>query len=275
MHITATVIWKMLCLSFVGDPAVLLQAKSNKSATAEGVFSTMMTASRQSSKHLPASQPSSSKVAPADALQTFSRQTEQLLLDKVFTDVVCTTLSPPVQLHQFGSSAAAGCCSEATAVQADASLWKQAGADQPPHCTLEERVQKRKAEQLVAQEQARQEAVARQCSAAEAMLRSCEVTGFSQSGHDAADGVMLESQSCSSSGLQIACINLALSPAQVTQKSVACPVSTEAGAAAVNTTQSVKDPMKRIQLLALQQELNAARQTVADLERMIAEVHET
>ena len=176
----------------------------------------------------------------------------------------------------FGSSAAAGCCSAATAVQADASLWKQAGADQPPHCTLEDRVQKRKAEQLVAQEQARQEAVARQCTAAEAMLRSCEAAELSASGQEAADRALLESQSCSSSAHQPACINLTMSPARDTQKGLVYPVSTEPNAvAAVNGLHSVKDPMKRIRLLALQQELKAARQTVADLERMIAEVHES
>ena len=250
---------------------LLMKAKPIKPAAAEGVFSTMMTASRQSSK-LPASQPASGTTPSADQPQTFSRQSEQKLLDSIFSDVDCTATSAQACPQLPSLSTSRSCCTDVVAVHAEQSLWRSASLGEPPHCSLEIRVQKRKAEQQVAQEKAKQDAIAQQCMAAEAMLRSCETAEPSQMLDDPAGKGSLESQSCTSS--ETACINLVLSPAHGSHAVVPQPahVPAKACAATMNGLHHVKDPMKRIRLMALQQELKAARQTVADLERMILEV---
>lgn len=264
-----------MSLIFPGDPVLLMKTKSAKSAAAEGVFSTMMTASRQSSRQQSASQPQASTAASSDTHQTFSRHSEQMLLDRVFSDVLDTSASAPAQLQSFGFGAASRCCSEATAVEGEASLWKQASQDEPPHCTLEDRVQKRKAAQHIAQEQARKEAIAQQCIAAEAMLKSCETAEPSGSVNKAVDKQLCSLRNCPESGGQSMCIDLVSSPGEKSQEGATCSQQLPAAACAavLSKLQDVNDPMKRIRLLALQQELKAAKQTVSDLERMILEVN--
>lgn len=242
--------------------SVLLIANPGKPRAVEGVFSTMMTASRQACKPAAASCGSTHSAVTSE---TFSRASEQALLNRAFSPVDTAASLPPhlprskqvVESHWSMVATAV-----ATAVDHAQSLWKRASQQSPPACTLQQRVLKRKAQQAIVQEQARQTALVQQCAAAEAMLGPCEEEQ-SQAPCQGLSGC----QHCTGLQRPPACIDLALSPGQDTRLgSVSAHSQKQAG------SQQTFDPMKRVRLLALRQELKAAKQTVTDLERMILEV---
>ena len=258
-------------------PVSLPTAKSGKPKAVEGVFGTMMTASRQASK------PAAAACSSAhfnDTSETFSRASEQALLSRAFSHVL-TPASQYVQLPKSGQAKRTDwsvvATAVATAVDHAQSLWKRVSQHSPPACTLQQRVHKRKAQQAIVQEQARQDALVQQCAAAEAMLGACDDAEQSQAPCQGPGQGLSGPQPCTGpcTGLQPppACINLVLSPEQNSQL---CCVGAHSQKRAVLSTgsQQSHDPMKRVRLLALRQELKAAKQTVTDLERMILEVEQ-
>ena len=248
------------------------------SAASQGVFMTMMAASRQ--KAVPTT--SAADIASSIALaQTFSRSQEEALLERIFTNPLATPSAPLLGPVNSSQRLADG-PSQAKAVGVCESLWTRAACCDPPECQLHERVQKRKAEAEMQRQLLKRQSLEQQHAAADAVPLSrasqqslrCTNADVSTShssrhpahpGPDNADCIILTS---SSDTMHAHLTDFLPSASQVphVNVSVSQPVT--------SSTQTI-DPMKRMQLQALQQELTAAKQTVADLERMIRAVQQS
>ena len=254
------------------DQPVISQAASQ--AASQGVFSTMMAASKHSSKPVA---PSSSSI-PASTEDICCRTQEEQLLARIFASQASSSAVAVVPLGS-NSQPRRACSTSAQPVSPSRSLWACAGHSDPPGCRLQERVQKRKAEA------ATQAEVVKQQRAEQLRVQQCKkitVPDVSmQSSHSEAQQTALAGLStvgdvdrfsnsrCSAEAAD--CIVLTSSPGNThnmpsegrcTSSQCFQPVVQHASA-------QTMDPMKRMRLQALQQELKAARQTVADLERMI------
>lgn len=246
------------------------------SAASQGVFMTMMAASR----HKAAPATSAANNAPSvPVAQTFSRSQEEALLERIFTNPLATPSAPllgPVKSSQRLTDGP----SQAKAVGVDESMWTRAGSCDPPECQLHGRMQKRKAEAEMQRQLLKRQSQEQQHAAADAVPLSrasqqslrctnAEVSTSQSSSHaahpgpDDADCIILTSSSDTvHAGLTDALPSASQTPH--VDVSVSQPMTTQ-----------TMNPMKRMQLQALQQELMAAKQTVADLERMIRAVQQS
>lgn len=232
----------------------------------------MMAASKHKSK--PAA-PTASGL-PLSAEDTCcSRSLEEGLLARIFASRASSSAAVAVVLPGPGSQGLRAGCSQAQPVSPSRSLWACAGRDDPPGCQLQSRVQKRKADAVMQAEVVKQQRAQQlRLQAPDVSLASsqsephhsalCEpsivavdgVDSFSKSGAsaEAADCIVLTSPHDCAHGKSSEGRCLSSQPSQ--------SVSQRASA-------QTMDPVKRMRLQALQQELKAARQTVVDLERMI------
>ena len=240
-------------------------------AASQGVFSTMMAASKQKSKTVA---PSSSDI-PASADDTWCRSQEEQLLARIFA----SQASPSAAAVVLSSSQRLRACStEAQPGSLSRSLWACAGRSDPPGCRLQERVQKRKAEaamqaEVVKQQRAEQLRL-QQCNLSDVTLLASQSeaqhTALCDLSTTAADEIDSFSKSrCSAEAAD--CTVLTSPHEHAHGKSVEgrCLSSQLSQHVSQQTSARTMDPVKRMRLQALQQELKAARQTVADLERMI------
>lgn len=239
-------------------------------AASQGVFDTMMAASKQKSKG-----PAASASGPTASTSSCGRSHEQALLARVFASQAAAVL-PPAVLSSLCVQRIAEGSSQARCVSPTRSLWVCAGRSDPPACRLQDRVKKRKTEAAVqaevlkkqhVEQQTQQYGVPEQSSASSladvqhtAFCEPCSLytqdrVGKSGCSAEATERTVLASvqDDVHDKANQGTCM-LSQQPAQ--------PVLQQA------STRTV-EPMKRMRLQALQQELTAARQTVADLERMI------
>lgn len=245
--------------SVVLQPAI---SQSASQAASQGVFSTMMAASKQKSK--PAAPVAS--VTPASAVLAVDiccRTREEGLLARVFAPPA-TSLAARVVLSGPCSQRLKEASSQAQPVSPSRSLWVYAGRSDPPGCQLQERVQKRKAEAAMQAEVVKQQRAEQPCNAPDVSLPSSQSAlhvpssvdndQFGKCSAEAADCIALISphENAHDKSSEGRCMSSQPSQPVVQQASV-----------------RTMDPVRRMRLDALQQELRAARQTVCDLERMI------
>lgn len=240
-----------------------LASQPASQAGSQGVFSTMMAASKQKSKGAALS------ASDATALMaSCCRSQEEALLARVFASVL-----PPAAPSGVNTQRLQEGCSQAQCVSPRRSLWVCAGRSDPPGCRLQERVQKRKAEAAMQAEAVKKQHAQQmhQCSAPEqlpschaevqhvSLLEPCSMDNPERLPHpgssaEAADCIILDSVQDDACGKLI---------------EGKCMLSQPAQCVLQQASARTMDPVKRMRLQALQQELKAARQTVTDLERMI------
>ena len=250
-------------LSALSQPAISQPASQ---AASQGVFSTMMAASKQKSKPVA---PSSMGIPAED---TSCRSQEEQLLARIFA-----SQAPPSSAAVVLSSSQRlrACSTQAQPVSPSGSLWACAGGSNPPGCRLQERVQKRKAEaamqaEVVKQRRAEQLQV-QQCNAPDAALLASQSEGQHTALHEvsAVDDVDRCSKArCSAEAADCIVLTSPYQYAHETSREGRC-LSQPSQHVSQEISARTMDPVKRMRLQALQQELKAARQTVADLERMI------
>lgn len=265
-------------MQLADQPFTSTEEEVPSSAASQGVFMTMMAAASRHKAGPATSAPDNAPSVPA--AHTFSRSQEEALLERIFTHPLATPSVPllgPVKSSQRLTDGP----SQAKAVDVAESLWTRAACCDPPECQLHGRVQKRKAEAERQQQLLKRQSQEPQHAAADAVppsrnsqaqqsmrctnadVSTCHSHAAHPGPDDDADCIILTSSS------QTVHANLtdALPSASQTPHvdvSVSQPVTTQ-----------TMDPMKRMQLQALQQELMAAKQTVADLERMIRAVQQS
>ncbi len=236
---------------------------------------TMMAASRQKGPLAAAADPDATSSEPIT--HVCSRSQEEALLDRIFSNSGATS-SGPVVFSAQSSQWHGGGLSQAKAVRVSESLWTHTACCDPPGCQLQERVHKRKAEAELQKQMVKEQALEQRQIASQAAATSCSSQAQGSQSRDAACANKFES-SCiigNAGGDYADCIVLT-SPSRAVHAHRTCTVSQPASVeVAVSQTASAQtlDPMKRMRLQALEQELKAAKQTVADLERMIKAVEQ-
>ena len=265
--------------SVLSQPVI---SQSTSQAANQGVFSTMMAASKYKSKPVALS----SSGNPASAEDTCCRSQEEQLLARIFASQASSS-AVAVVLSGSSSQRLRACSTQAQPVSPSCSLWACAGRSDPPGCRLQERVQKRKAEAAMQAEVVKQQRAEQQ----RAEQQRAEQQRFQQS-NNTPDVALQSSQSdmqrtalcelskdddvsrCSkstSSAEAADCTVLTSPPGNTDNNSNEgrCMSSQPVQPALQQAYTQTMDPMKRMRLQALQQELKAAKQTVADLELMI------
>ena len=240
--------------------SVVLQPASQ--AASQGVFSTMMAASKQKSK--PAAPVASVTPAPAvSAVDICCRTREEGLLARVFAPPA-TSSAARVVLSVPCSHRLKEASSQAQPVSPSRSLWVYAGRSDPPGCQLQKRVQKRKAEAAMQAEVVKQQRAEQPCNAPDVSLPSSQSALHVPSSVD-------NDQFGNCSAEAADCIALISPHENAHDKSSEgrCMSSQPSQPVAQQASVRTMDPVRRMRLDALQQELRAARQTVCDLERMI------
>ena len=236
------------------------------SAASQGVFMTMMAASR--SKRVPTVTADPTPSVPPT--QSFSRSQEEALLERVFTTSLAAS-SVPVIGPAHCSQRQPDSLSQAQAVRVSESLWARAACSNPPECQLQDRVQKRKADAETHRQMVKRQSLEQQHAAADAVLASSTSHVAHQSQRaDAASVDTFQTSTSSTFSGDTDCI-IVTTPIPVHDQTTARVLQSTGDDVCVPPSVDVQtmDPMKRMQWQALQQELKAARQTVADLERMI------
>ncbi|DBA72598.1 TPA: hypothetical protein ACH3X2_010350 [Trebouxia sp. C0005] len=165
--------------------------------------------------------------------------------------------------------------SQAQAIRVSESLWARAACSDPPECQLQDRVQKRKADAEMHRQMVKRQSLEQQHAATDAVQPSSILNSAHQSQMpDAASIDILQTSGQATSSTpsgDIDCI-IVTSPSIPMHDQTTAKVSKRMGddvCVPPSVNVQTMDPMKRMQWQALQQELKAARQTVADLERMI------
>ncbi|DBA82641.1 hypothetical protein WJX77_003618 [Trebouxia sp. C0004] len=235
------------------------------SAASQGVFMTMMAASR--SKSVPTAMADLHPSVPP--IQSFSRSQEEVLLERVFITSLAAS-SVPVVGPAYSSQRQPDSLSQAQAIRVSESLWARAACSDPPECQLQDRVHKRKA----AAEMHRQMVKRQSLEAVTDAVMPCISNAAHQSqGPKAAsvDTIQFSGQATSSTPSGDTDCIIVTSPSVPVHDQTTAKMSQSMGDDICVPPVDVQtmDPMKRMQWQALQQELKAARQTVADLERMI------
>lgn len=240
------------------------------SAASQGVFMTMMAASRSKGVPTATADPTPS-VSPT---QAFSRSQEEALLERVFITSLAAS-SGPVIGPAHSSQRQTDSVSQAKAIRVSESLWARAACCDPPECQLKDRVHKRKADAEMHRQMVKRQSLEQQHAATDAVLPSsishvahqsqrlnaAGVDTFQTSGH---------ATSSTRSG-DTDCIIVTSPSVPVHDQTTARMSQSMGDDVCVPPSVDVQTMglMKRMQWQALQQELKAARQTVADLERMI------
>ena len=260
--------------SILSQPVVSQPASQ---AASQGVFSTMMAASKDKSKPAALSSSgipaSSSSLPPAE--DTCCRSQEEQLLARVFASQASSSAAAVV-LSGLSSQGLRAGSTQAQIMSPSRCLWGCAGRSDPPGCRLQERVQKRKAQaalqaEVVKQQRAEQLRL-QQCTAPDVALLSSQCEAQRSASHDLSTVDDVDRFSASRCSAEAADCIVLTSPHEH-----ACDQSSTGRCMSSQPSQYVLqlasarslDPVKRMRLQALQQELKAARQTVADLERMI------
>jgi len=237
------------------------------SAASQGVFMTMMAASKSKSIPTAKADPDPS-VAPT---QAFSRSQEEALLERVFMTSLAAS-SGPVIGPAHSSQRQPDSLSQAQAIRVSESLWARAACSDPPECQLQDRVQKRKADAEVHRQMVKRQTLEQQHAATNAVLASSISNIAHQSQRpDAASADTFQTSTNSTPSDGTDCI-IVTTPSIPVHDQTTASVSQSMGddvCVPPSVDAQTMDPMKRMQWQALQQELKAARQTVADLERMI------
>lgn len=256
------------------QPAAAMSQMASQAAS-QGVFSSMMAASKVKSRPTAASA-TGSAVVVVSTISTCCRSQEELLLDRIFAGPA-DSLTKSVLVSQSCSQGLRSGSSEAQAVSVSQSLWSRASCSKPPDCCLQERVQKRKANAAMEAEKVKkqrheQQQAEQQQHASDAALSS-DSTGVHGAAADHLSTQMPQrSRATAGSADQEDCILLMSSGITADAKSndrCMLSQSSQAASQVVQPSARSMDLMKRMRLQALEQELKAARQTVLDLERMI------
>ena len=260
------------CASVISHPAISQPA--SQAAASQGVFSTMMAASKHKSK---SAAPAVWSVPPPAEDTCCSRSQEEGLLARIFASQASSSAGAVILSAPRSQGLRAG-CSQAQPVSPSRSLWACAGRDDPPECQLHSRVQKRKAEAVmqaeVVKQQHAQQLRLQHCKAPDVSLASSQSelhpTALCEPCTVAVDDVdSLSKSRCSAEAAD--CI-MVTSPHECAPEKLSegrCLSSQPSQSVSQRASAQTMDPVKRMRLQALQQELKAARQTVADLERMI------
>ena len=241
-------------------------------AASQGVFSTMMAASKVKPKPVVTSA-ASSAVTAVSAVSTCCRSKEEILLDTIFSSPA-GSLARSTAFTQPCSHRLASGSSEAQAVSVSKSLWSCASCSEPPGCQLQERVQRRKANAAMEAERVKKQRIDVQQlqHASDVSLPSISI-GVHDAAADHPNVQMLRRPTTlAGTADQDDCMLLSSPDAAVQAKpNDRCMLSQslQAPAQAVQSSARTMDQMKSMRLQALEQELQAARQTVLDLERMI------
>ena len=155
--------------------------------------------------------------------------------------------------------------SQAKRVGVAEAVWTSASLSEPPGCHLPQRVQKRKAEADLQRQKAKQQALQQQRVAANAVL----VPNADPAPEEKKSNSSKENSAIAhSTGVHDSDCIVLDSPVAAVCKDKSTSNCSQAHILEPQISQTT-DPMKRMRLQALQQELVAAKQTVVDLERMI------
>lgn len=255
--------------TLLADVAVLSTDEDvPSSAASQGVFMTMMAASRQ--KAAPPALADATAMVPVT--QTFCRHQEEALLDRIFSNSCASASAPPVALTMPTSQRLIEALNQVKAVSMSDSLWTCAARCDPPECRLPERVLKRKAETEVHKQMVRRQAL-EQRVASDAAVPSSKAHAHQSQKYDVGVHATQSSSTIINHFDNLAdCIVLTspVSAVHADRTKPTCAVSQRVECAvAHNSPAQTMDPIKRMRLQALQQELEAAKATVANLERMI------
>lgn len=231
---------------------------------------TMMAASK--SKSIPTAKADPNPSAPPT--QAFSRSQEEALLERAFTTSLAAS-SVPVIGPAYCSQRQPDSLSQAQAIRVSESLWARAACSDPPECQLQDRVRKRKADAEMHRQMVKRQSLEQQHAATNAVLVSSISSVAHQSQRpDAAsvDTIQTSGQATSSTPSGDTDCIIVTTPAGPVHDQTIAKMSQSMGndiCVPPSVDAQTMDSMKRMQWQALQQELKAARQTVADLERMI------
>ena len=237
-------------------------------AASQGVFSTMMAASKQKAKSaVPTALPAASDPATAD-IRCY-REQEAALLAQIF--LCCAEPESTQQiLSESRCHRTQDGGDEVQTVSLIQSMWVCARSSDPPACQLQERVKKRKAAatalqaEVAKQRRLDQQAPQSVCNSADLALKASGTDAIPQKAN------AQESMAVQTSSEQADCIDLIAPNGMHKDQSGNARCIQEVSQSEVQLiSERTMDPMKRMRLQALQQELKAAKQTVADLERMI------
>ena len=240
------------------------------SAASQGVFMTMMAASRSKSVPTATADPNPS-VPPT---QAFSRSQEEALLERVFMTSLAAS-SVPVIGPAYSSQRQPDSLSQAQAIRVSESLWARAACSDPPDCRLQDRVHKRKADAEMHRQMVKRQSLEQQHAVTDAVLPFSTSNAAHQSQRPKAasvDTLQTNGQPTSSTPSDDTDCIIVTSPSVPVHDQTTAKISQSMGddvCVPPSVDVQTMDPMKRVQWQALQQELKAARQTVADLERMI------
>lgn len=256
--------------TLLADVAVLSTDEDvPSSAASQGVFMTMMAASRQ--KAAPTALADATAMVPGT--QTFCRHQEEALLDRIFSNSCTSASAPPAALTMPSSQRLIEALNQVKAVSMSDSLWTCAARCDPPECRLPERVLKRKAETEVQKQMVRRQALEQQRIASDAAVPSSNAHAHQSQKYDVGVHATQSSSTIINYFDNLAdCIVLTspVSAVHADRTKPACAVSQRVECAVAHSSPAqTTDPIKRMRLQALQQELEAAKATVANLERMI------
>ena len=229
----------------------------------------MMAASRSKSFPTATAEPNPS-VLPTHA---FCRSQEEVLLKRVFFTSLAAA-SAPVIGPAYSSQRQPDSLSQAQAIRVSESLWARAACSDPPECRLQDRVHKRKADAEMHRQMVKRQSL-EQHTVTDAVLPLSTSNAAHQSQRPKAASVdtfqtsVLATSSTPSGDTD--CIIVTSPSVPVHDQTTAKMFQSMGDDVCVPPSVDVQtiDPMKRMQWQALQQELKAARQTVADLERII------
>ena len=247
-----------------------VESQPASQAASQGVFDTMMAASKQKKSKGPA--PLASGITAL--AQSCCRSQEEALLARIFASQAAA-VTPLATAAGLCAQRLAEGCSQAQCVSPRRSLWVCAGRSDPPGCRLQERVQKRKAEAAAQAEVVRKQQVEQRmqkCNAPSQLLPSgrAEVQRIASQELCSMDSLeRLSKSGCSAEAAEGTTLASCQDDAHEKSSEGRCMPSQPAQSVSQQASARTMDPVKRMRLQALQQELTAARQTVADLERMI------